>query len=98
MTFDRHNCVKCSASGGASIWKFGAAVVALVLAVAVPAFAQAKKPAQPQSAREHVDLLVTARYVVTMDATGRVLENGAIAGRGDAIIAVGPSIGDARPD
>jgi 5-methylthioadenosine/S-adenosylhomocysteine deaminase len=64
--------------------------ILFVTAAAVPAAAQAKKPAAPQSEREHIDLLITARYVVTMDATQRVIEDGAIAVRGDSIVAVGP--------
>jgi 5-methylthioadenosine/S-adenosylhomocysteine deaminase len=64
--------------------------ILLVIGVAGTASAQAKKVAAPQSGREHVDLLITAQYVVTMDATQRVIEDGAIAVRGDAIVAVGP--------
>jgi 5-methylthioadenosine/S-adenosylhomocysteine deaminase len=37
-----------------------------------------------------VDAIWTARYVVTMDAQRRVIENGAIAVTGDHIVAVGP--------
>jgi 5-methylthioadenosine/S-adenosylhomocysteine deaminase len=66
------------------------ATILLVISVAGSASAQAKKVAAPQSVREHVDLLVTAQYVVTMDATQRVIDDGAIAVRGDTIIAVGP--------
>jgi 5-methylthioadenosine/S-adenosylhomocysteine deaminase len=65
------------------------AAILLILAVAGSASAQAKKPVAPQSARENIDLLITAQYVVTMDATQRVIKDGAIAVRGDAIIAVG---------
>src|SRR5580693_3905148 len=36
-----------------------------------------------------VDTIWTARYVVTMDAQHRVIENGAIAVSGDHIVAVG---------
>src|SRR5579872_4216305 len=36
------------------------------------------------------DWLYTARYVVTMDASHRLIENGAVAVQGDHIIAVGP--------
>src|SRR5271167_426999 len=36
-----------------------------------------------------VDSIWTARYVVTMDAQRRVIENGAIAVTGDHIVAVG---------
>jgi 5-methylthioadenosine/S-adenosylhomocysteine deaminase len=66
------------------------AAILLIITVASSVGAQAKKSTAAQSAREHVDLLVTAQYVVTMDATQRVIEDGAIAVRGDAIIAVGP--------
>ena len=66
------------------------AAILLVTTVAARVGAQAKKVAAPQSVREHVDLLVTAQYVVTMDATQRVIDDGAVAVRGDAIVAVGP--------
>ena len=36
------------------------------------------------------DTLITARYVVTMDAQRRVIENGAVAVRGGRIVAAGP--------
>jgi 5-methylthioadenosine/S-adenosylhomocysteine deaminase len=66
-------------------------VAAFIIAVsAAPARAQTKQPAGVQAARAHADLLVTARYVVTMDSTQRVIEDGAIAVSGDTIIAVGP--------
>ena len=35
------------------------------------------------------DLIVSGRYVVTMDAQRRIIENGAIAIRADSIVAVG---------
>lgn len=41
-------------------------------------------------AADRVDLIVSARHVVTMDQTRRVLDNGAIAIRKGEIIAVGP--------
>jgi len=44
---------------------------------------------RPASAKEHVDLVVTNGIVVTMDAQRRVIENGAVAVRGDSIVAVG---------
>ena len=37
------------------------------------------------------DLIITARYVVTMDAARRVIENGAVAIVKDRIVAVGPA-------
>jgi len=39
---------------------------------------------------EKVDLLVTGGTVVTMDGSWRILEDGAVAVRGDRIVAVGP--------
>ena len=42
-----------------------------------------------QAAAEPADLIWSARYVVTMDAQRRVIENGAVAIRGDRILAVG---------
>src|ERR1700678_3976731 len=42
-------------------------------------------------AKERVDLLVTNGTVITMDAQRRVIENGAVAVRGDSIVAVGSS-------
>jgi 5-methylthioadenosine/S-adenosylhomocysteine deaminase len=44
----------------------------------------------PASAKEKADLLVTGGTVVTMDAQKRVIEDGAVAVRGDSIVAVGP--------
>ncbi|HYZ86900.1 MAG TPA: amidohydrolase family protein [Bryobacteraceae bacterium] len=41
-------------------------------------------------AQEAADWLITARYVVTMDARRRVITDGAVAVRGDSILAVGP--------
>jgi 5-methylthioadenosine/S-adenosylhomocysteine deaminase len=42
------------------------------------------------SAKDKVDLLVTGGAVVTMDGPRRVIEDGAVAIRGDSIVAVGP--------
>ena len=39
---------------------------------------------------EDVDSIWTARFVVTMDGQRRVVENGAVAVRGERIVAVGP--------
>lgn len=41
-------------------------------------------------AAEPVDWIVSARWVLTLDAERRVIENGAVAVRGDRIVAVGP--------
>jgi 5-methylthioadenosine/S-adenosylhomocysteine deaminase len=46
--------------------------------------------AAAQGKRERVDLLVAGGTVVTMGTDGRVVEDGAVAVRGDAILAVGP--------
>ena len=45
---------------------------------------------QLAAAKEKVDLLVTGGTVVTMDTQRRVIEDGVIAIRGEAIVAVGP--------
>lgn len=42
-----------------------------------------------ESARQAVDTIVTADYLITMDAQRRVLTPGAVAVRGDSIVAVG---------
>src|SRR4051812_18470223 len=48
-------------------------------------------------AAEPADLIVTARYVVTMDAQRRVIDNGAVAIRGERVAAVGGRVDiDAR--
>jgi 5-methylthioadenosine/S-adenosylhomocysteine deaminase len=41
-------------------------------------------------AQEKVDLLITGGTVITMDAQRRVLDDGAVAVRGDSILAIGP--------
>lgn len=56
----------------------------LVALLALPLVAQAAGP-------ERVDLLVTGGTVVTMDAQRRVIEDGAVAIRGERIVAVGPA-------
>lgn len=40
--------------------------------------------------KAHADLIVAGRYVVTMDDTRPLIENGAVAILGDSIVAVGP--------
>ncbi len=64
---------------------------------AAGAYAGARHLSRPLSNRaaaepapESVDLLVTGGTVITMDAARRVIEDGAVAIRGDAIVAVGP--------
>ncbi|HEY0703333.1 MAG TPA: amidohydrolase [Candidatus Acidoferrales bacterium] len=47
--------------------------------------------AGPAFAKERVDLVVTNGTVITMDGQRRVIANGAVAVRGDSIVAVGPS-------
>ncbi len=46
--------------------------------------------ASPTLAQEKVDLLITGGTVITMDAQRHVLDDGAVAVRGDSIVAVGP--------
>jgi 5-methylthioadenosine/S-adenosylhomocysteine deaminase len=46
--------------------------------------------AQAQAKKEATDLLVTGATIVTMDADRHVWEDGAIAVRGDSIVAIGP--------
>jgi 5-methylthioadenosine/S-adenosylhomocysteine deaminase len=67
-----------------------AAALLLALAIASAAGAQTKRPVEAEHTFLTVDLIVTARYVVTMDASQRVLEDGAIAIHGDKIVEVGP--------
>jgi 5-methylthioadenosine/S-adenosylhomocysteine deaminase len=47
--------------------------------------------ANGQTRREAADILITGGTVITMDSARRVLEDGAVAIRGDRIVAVGPS-------
>jgi 5-methylthioadenosine/S-adenosylhomocysteine deaminase len=47
--------------------------------------------ALPTLAKDSVDLVVTNGTVITMDPQRRVIENGAVAVRGDSIVAVGTS-------
>src|SRR6202049_3871144 len=43
----------------------------------------------PQEKKQHADLVIAGGTVVTMDADRRILEDGAIAVKGDQIVAVG---------
>jgi len=45
--------------------------------------------ALPAQSKTHVDLIVTGGTVVTMDASRHIYDNGAVAMRGDTIVAVG---------
>ncbi len=92
MTINMLNIAKGSFAGTRTLRIIAKSLAAIlfVIAISTTAAAQAKKPAATPAARENVDLLVTARYVVTMDASQRVIEDGAIAVRGDAILAIGP--------
>jgi 5-methylthioadenosine/S-adenosylhomocysteine deaminase len=47
-------------------------------------------PVFAAAARDQADLVISGGTVVTMDAQKRVIEDGAIAVRGDSIVAVGP--------
>ncbi len=62
--------------------------IILLLAGAAAVFAQGKG----QARTERADLIVSGGTIVTMDAQRRVIEDGAIAVRGDAIVAVGPRL------
>ena len=57
---------------------------------ALPLWAQSSRKPK-EFTKEKIDLLVSGGTVVTMDSGRRVLEDGAIAVRGDRIIAIGPS-------
>ena len=64
-----------------SIALFSTALIALLCCVS-SVYAQTKK--------EKADLIVTGGAVVTMNAERRIIEDGAVAVKGDAIVAVGP--------
>lgn len=59
------------------------------LSVSVCICGSAPSWAQEKAAPQRVDLLISGGTVVTMDAQRRVIEDGAVAVRGDAIVAVG---------
>ncbi len=60
-----------------------AAIAGLALLCVVPA-------SQAQAKKEAADLLVTGGVIVTMDGDRHVFDDGAIAVKGDAIVAIGP--------
>jgi len=61
----------------------------LYLCVSVCICGSAPSWAQEKAAPQRVDLLISGGTIVTMDAQRRVIEDGAVAIRGDAIVAVG---------
>lgn len=76
-----------------------ALVAAAALAAAAPpqapVSATTARPVAPAATRaatkQPVDLLVTGGTIITMDSARRILTDGAVAIRGDRIVAVGPS-------
>jgi 5-methylthioadenosine/S-adenosylhomocysteine deaminase len=70
----------------------------LLAAIAVGSVAAAPRPAQqakrpaakPSPGRQTADLLISGGTVITMDGARRILDDGAVAIRGDSIVAVGP--------
>jgi 5-methylthioadenosine/S-adenosylhomocysteine deaminase len=58
--------------------------------LATGAIANAAVPGQSAESKQKVDLIVSGGLVLTMDNTRPVLEDGAVAIRGDGIVAVGP--------
>jgi len=65
-----------------NVVRFGVAVLLLHIFVALSAVAQAGK--------QNADLIITGGTVVTMNAARSLYEDGAVAVRGDNIVAVGP--------
>jgi len=61
----------------------------LVLSLCSSAFMGGLAPAHAQAAKQGVDLLISGGTVVTMDADRHLIEDGAVAIRGDSIVAVG---------
>jgi 5-methylthioadenosine/S-adenosylhomocysteine deaminase len=60
-------------------------------AIAAATFLFATPNVQAQSNKESVDLLITGATIVTMDADRHVFDDGAIAVKGDTIVAIGSS-------
>ncbi|MGD0840469.1 MAG: amidohydrolase [Candidatus Acidiferrales bacterium] len=78
---------------GVSSWRALRAVwlCAILISCVCGTRAQTTKPdAAAANSKEKVSLLIEGGTVVTMDASRRVIEDGAIAVRGDTIVAVGP--------
>jgi 5-methylthioadenosine/S-adenosylhomocysteine deaminase len=65
--------------------RFGMVFLALIC------LAVASSGASAQGKKESADMLVSGATLVTMDGTRRVLDDGAIAVKGDTILAIGPS-------
>jgi 5-methylthioadenosine/S-adenosylhomocysteine deaminase len=64
-------------------------LLAALAAGLVAASPQAPQQPQHPAARQAVDLLISGGTIITMDGVRRILEDGAIAIRGDSILAVG---------
>lgn len=69
----------------------GPACVMMILAGAPKTSAQGQTPASAKPAN-FVDLLITGGTVVTMDADRRIIENGYVIVKGDAIVAIGEGL------
>ena len=53
-------------------------------------FAASLVSAQTAPSKQHADTIISGGMVVTMDAQRRVYDDGAVAVKGDTIVAVGP--------
>jgi len=74
------------------LFRFSSRVLCLVVFSLCSITAAAQTARRPKALKkESVDLLVTGGTVVTMNARFRVFDDGAVAIRGDKIVAVGPS-------
>jgi 5-methylthioadenosine/S-adenosylhomocysteine deaminase len=69
----------------------GLACVTIILAGALKTSAQGQTQA-PAKPANFVDLLITGATVVTMDADRRIIENGYVIVKGDAIVAIGEGL------
>ena len=67
--------------------KFGAGYVCLFLS----ALSLLTRPSGGRAQKQTADLIVSGGAIVTMDPQRRIIENGALAIKGDSIVAVGPA-------
>lgn len=65
-------------------------MVSFFVVVGIVAFAGLGSTASAQKKKEKVDLVILGGTMVTMDGERRIIENGAIAVKGDTIVAMGP--------